>query len=175
MRFFLFFVFLGVPLIEIGLFIAVGSRIGIFPTLALCVGTALLGSVLVRQQGLSTLARLRAELDAGHMPATQLAEGAAILAGGLLLITPGFFTDTCGFLLLLPPTRRLIIAWLGRYLGDKIEIIHGGPGRPGGPGGQSGPYRRDEQDSVIIIEGEAEEIGPQDTDGEPNPESPWRR
>jgi UPF0716 protein FxsA len=166
MRLILFFAFLVVPLIEIGLFIAVGSRIGIFPTLALCVLTALIGSVLVRHQGLRTMARLQDELNAGRMPTMELAEGAAILAGGLLLITPGFFTDTLGFILLVPGSRRWVIRKLAAHLGGRVHVLHPWP--------DMAPTHHHED---IIIEGEAEDITEEgDLGGGPrNPDSPWRR
>lgn len=149
----LFLVFLVIPLVEIALFVLVGGRIGIFPTLATCVLTALVGAVLVRQQGLATLARLQKEMERGEMPALALGEGLAILASGLLLMTPGFFTDGIGFTLLFPPARRAIVKYVWKYIGGKINIM----GMPGGPNGRpQGPPR--DANGNIIIDIEAEEI-----------------
>ena len=108
----LFLVLVGVPIIEIGLFIELGGFLGLWPTLAIVVATALLGSVLLRAQGLSTLEELKRSAETGQNPAKPLAHGALILAAGLLLLTPGFFTDSIGFLLMVPPVRAVIIRWV---------------------------------------------------------------
>ena len=108
----LFAVFLIVPLIEVWLLVTVGSLIGAGWTIFLIVLTAVIGAALVRAQGLSTLARSQESLRQGELPAVELLEGAALLLAGALLLTPGFFTDTIGFVLLVPPLRRRIIrAW----------------------------------------------------------------
>ncbi len=105
----LFAVFLVVPLIEVWLLVTVGGSIGAGWTIFLVVLTAVVGAALVRAQGLSTLARSQELLRQGELPAVELLEGVALLIAGALLLTPGFFTDTVGFLLLLPPLRRRII------------------------------------------------------------------
>lgn len=106
----LFMLFLVVPLVEIWLLITVGSAIGAGWTVFLVVLTAVIGAVLVRAQGLSTLARSQALLRQGELPAIELLEGAALLVAGALLLTPGFFTDAVGFALLVPWLRRRFIA-----------------------------------------------------------------
>jgi len=108
----LFLVLVGVPIIEIGLFIELGGLLGLWPTLAIVIITAFLGSVLLRTQGLSTLEELRRTAETGQSPAGPMAHGALILAAGLLLLTPGFFTDSIGFLLMVPAIRSLVIRWL---------------------------------------------------------------
>jgi len=108
----LFLVLVAVPIIEIGLFIQLGGFIGLWPTLAIVVATALLGSLLLRTQGLSTLEELRRSTETGQNPAGPLAHGALILVAGLLLLTPGFFTDSIGFLLMVPPVRAVLIRWV---------------------------------------------------------------
>ena len=85
-----------------------------FNTLLLVVATAVLGAWLVRQQGFQTLANIRNQMNAGHLPAMEMAEGVALLFAGALLLTPGFLTDTIGFCLLAPPIRRAWIKYLGR-------------------------------------------------------------
>ena len=105
----LFLVFLAVPLAEIYLLIQIGSVIGAGWTIALVVGTALLGAVLVRTQGVSTIRRVQQNMERGQLPAMDLLEGLALLVAGALLLTPGFFTDAFGFLLLTPPLRRAAI------------------------------------------------------------------
>ncbi|MBF0219587.1 MAG: FxsA family protein [Gammaproteobacteria bacterium] len=98
--------FIIIPIIEIYLLLSVGSIIGVFPTIALIFATAMLGVTLLRHQGLATLKRAQEALQRQEIPTTLLIEGVMILIAGLLLITPGFFTDSIGFLLLLPPLRR---------------------------------------------------------------------
>ena len=100
---------IAIPLIEIYLLIQIGSLIGVLPTILLVVLTAVLGAALLRQQGLATLRRLRASLDRGELPAIEILEGVSLLVGGALLLTPGFFTDMIGFLLLLSASRRAIV------------------------------------------------------------------
>ena len=103
------FLFLVVPIVEIYLLIQVGSVIGALPTILAVVATAVIGAYLLRQQGMSTLARFQQNMANGKMPTTELAEGVLLLLGGAFLMTPGFFTDTIGFLFLIPCSRRFII------------------------------------------------------------------
>lgn len=98
--------FIAVPLIEIGLFIQVGGWLGLWPTLLIVVITAIAGTWLVRSQGSQTLRQLQTSLRDFNDPTEPLAHGAMILFAGALLLTPGFFTDAIGFLLLFPPFRR---------------------------------------------------------------------
>ena len=106
--------FLIVPIIEIYLLIQVGGVIGAIPTVFLVVFTAVLGALLLRQQGFATLGRVQASMARGELPALQLLEGVLLLFGGALLLTPGFFTDAIGFVCLIPPLRQGLIAWAMR-------------------------------------------------------------
>jgi len=108
----LFFLFVAVPIIEIALFIQVGDLIGLFPTLLIVIATAALGTWLVRGQGLATLSTLRNQVNNFQNPTQQLAHGAMILFAGALLLTPGFFTDGFGFLLLVPRFRDFAFDYL---------------------------------------------------------------
>jgi UPF0716 protein FxsA len=103
--------FIVVPIVEITIFIQVGGWIGLWPTIGLVILTALAGSALVRAQGLGTLRRLQASLAEGRDPMGPIAHGALILVAGVLLLTPGFFTDAVGIALLLPPVRSAMIRW----------------------------------------------------------------
>ena len=107
----LFLIFVGVPILEIVLFIKVGGLIGVLPTLALCFLSAIAGVALMRRQGLQALERLRASVERGGDPVGPIAHGALILVAGVLLVVPGFFTDAVGLLLLIPAVRRQVIAW----------------------------------------------------------------
>jgi len=150
MRFFLL-IFIVIPLVEIWLLIEVGSHIGAFPTVALIVLTAVVGVFLIRLQGLTTLMRAQGRMAAGEMPAQEMAEGMVLALCGLCLLIPGFATDALGFIGLVPPVRRYLIApWLNRRTHWRQ-----GPGGPRGPGGPDsgrtleGEYRReDDQDSL---------------------------
>jgi UPF0716 protein FxsA len=112
--------FVAVPLAEIALFLAVGRRIGVLPTLVIVLATAVIGASLVSRQGRGELARARTTLMAGAFPSAELAHGAMILLAGALLLTPGFITDTAGFLLLVPPVRERVRAWLARRYGRGV-------------------------------------------------------
>ena len=108
----LFSIFLLVPVIEIYLLIKVGGLLGAFPTIFLIVFTAVLGAWLLRIQGFSTLQRVQQSFSNGKIPAIEMMEGLVLAVAGALLLTPGFFTDTIGFILLVPVCRRWIIKWL---------------------------------------------------------------
>ena len=109
----LFLTFLLVPVLEIYLLIEIGSLIGAVWTVTAVVGTAALGAGLVRRQGLAALARFRSATQAGELPAVTIIEGLALLVAGAFLLTPGFFTDLVGFLLLTPPLRQFLVRrWL---------------------------------------------------------------
>lgn len=107
--------FLAIPIVEIYLLIQVGSMIGVFPTILMVIGTAVLGAFLLRQQGLSTLARFQNNMAQGQLPAMEMLEGIILLVGGALLMTPGFFTDTIGFLCLFPFSRRMMVHFLIKH------------------------------------------------------------
>jgi UPF0716 protein FxsA len=104
--------FLAIPVIEIYLFIQVGGLIGVWPTLALVLLTAIIGTLLVRSQGTEVLMQLRRSLAELSDPSEHLAHGAMILFAGALLLTPGFFTDVLGFALLIPAVRLAAFRWL---------------------------------------------------------------
>jgi UPF0716 protein FxsA len=143
--------FIAVPLAEIGLFIAIGGRIGVGWTLALIVLTAVLGAWMIRLQGFAVLARAQRALAGGELPVAEVFEGLCLLVAGALLVTPGFLTDFLGGLLLVPPLRALAYRQLRRRLDLRVT--------PAGPAGPRGP----------IVDGEFEEL----TDP-PAPDAPGR-
>jgi len=114
----LFLLFVGVPVLEIALFLQVGGWVGMWPTLGIVILTAAVGTVLVRSQGLAQLAKLQNSFQEMRDPTETLAHGAMVLASGLLLLTPGFFTDAVGFALLVPGIRTVIL----RYVRSKIRV-----------------------------------------------------
>ncbi|SFK27192.1 FxsA family protein [Methylophaga sulfidovorans] len=111
---FLFLLFLIVPIVEIYVLIQVGDVIGALPTVLLVVATAVLGVFLLRLQGFQTLQRAQQSLASGQIPATEMLEGVCLVIAGAMLLTPGFVTDTLGFLLLVPGIRRSVIKQMAK-------------------------------------------------------------
>ena len=152
----LFALLIAVPIIEIALFIEVGGAIGLWPTLAIVILTAAAGAALLRLQGRGALIDLRRSIAGGGDPAKALAHGALVLVAGVLLLTPGFFTDALGFALLVPGVRSAVIAWGARRFaaGDMTAHVHvssfeaAARGRPRAEDG--------------VIDGEFQEIDPRD-------------
>lgn len=128
MLFRLFLLFSVIPVIELYLLIRVGKTIGALPTVVLLLLISFLGAWLVRHQGFAILRTIQSELAAGRIPAASLLDGAVVLAGGILLLTPGFFTDLLGLFFLIPATRAMIKQYLGLWLQKKLSsgqiIIH---------------------------------------------------
>lgn len=108
----LILIFVGVPVLEIAVFIQAGNIFGLWPTLAAILATAIIGGALIRAQGLATVARARQSLNQGQAPVREVFTGICLLLAGALLLTPGFLTDSVGFLLLIPPVRQVLGAWL---------------------------------------------------------------
>jgi UPF0716 protein FxsA len=148
------FLLLVIPMLEIGVFIVIGSQIGVFPTLGMIVLTAIIGSILLRIQGFGLVTRMRGELDQGRVPGRDLVHGVMILLAGVLLLTPGFVTDTIGFLLFVPAFRDIV--W--RFARDRVQIVTPEAGGPGEPS-RHGSHTIDLSD---------EEYSAAD-----NPDSPW--
>ncbi len=119
----LFLLFLIVPIIEIAILIKIGEIVGVGYTIFLVIGTAVLGAALLRNQGLSTLAKVQMNMDEGILPATELVEGLILLVAGALLLTPGFFTDVFGFIALIPGIRKNIAKHLlSNFIQSRVEI-----------------------------------------------------
>jgi len=115
--------FITIPLVEIAILIKIGKIIGAGYTIALVIGTAFLGVSLLRIQGISTLAKVQANVNRGQLPATELIEGLILLISGVLLLTPGFFTDMLGFLMLVPMLRqRLAETFFVNFMKNRINI-----------------------------------------------------
>ncbi len=114
----LLILFIVVPIIEIGLFIQVGGFLGVWPTIALVLITAMVGASLVRSQGIRTLLNVQSRLQKGQLPAQQILEGVLLAVAGVLLLTPGFMTDALGMVVLLPIPR----AMLAKYLMARVVV-----------------------------------------------------
>lgn len=126
--------FIVVPLVELYVIIQVGETIGALATIAVMLVVSLVGAWLARHEGTSVLGRIRDQLDAGRLPTDELIDGALVLAGGLLLLTPGFVSDAVGILALFPPTRALARMYLRRRF-RVVTIAQWGSGPARGPGG----------------------------------------
>ena len=112
----LLLLFILIPLLEIWLFILLGGFIGVYPTLLIILLTAVLGTFLVKTQGINVLKEIQNKFNELENPTEPIVHGAMILFAGALLLTPGFFTDTVGFLLLLPNVRKVAFFWLKNKL-----------------------------------------------------------
>lgn len=130
----LFIAFVVVPLVEIYVLIQVGQVIGAWWTILLLVLDSILGTWLIRREGTRTWHALRQALQTGRMPARELADGALILVGGTLMLTPGFVTDALGILLILPVTRPFARRLLTRLVAQRLlppNATRPGPGSDG--------------------------------------------
>ncbi len=140
----LLLLFIGLPLFELYFLIQVGSELGAIPTIALSVFTAVLGGMLVRVQGITTLMRVRATLERDEVPAVEMLEGALLLVAGFFLLLPGFFTDFVGFLCLIPSVRRAMVLFFLRRSGTMRKPPPTGGARPPGPKVIEGEFRRED-------------------------------
>lgn len=172
-------IFIAVPIIEIAAFIKIGDLIGLWPTIACIIFTAVAGTVILRQQGLHVLRQAQEAMQRDQLPVDSVINGAFLLIAGALLLTPGFFTDAIGFILLIPPARVMIAKFVWNRLRGKVHIYQSGMRTEthsrGSPHDRRGP----------IIEGEAVEIkttnaAKNDNDADATPPgkikpSPWNK
>ncbi|WP_346893034.1 FxsA family protein [uncultured Roseibium sp.] len=148
------------PLIEISVFIWVGGAIGVLPTVLLTILTAVAGTLMLRQQGLSLVMRMQSELDAGRVPGKDMMHGAMIVIASLLLLIPGFVTDAIGLLLFIPPVRDM----LARFIISRsdVVVVQGGS-----------HYRREEGVVDLDEEDWSRTDGETSAKGPTNRISPW--
>lgn len=153
--------FLVVPLLELYVIIQVGQVIGAGWTIVVLLAISAAGAWLVRHEGQRAWQALRTAIEAGRMPDRELADGALLLIGGTLLLTPGFLTDVVGFFLLLPVTRPLARRWLAYVISRRVLRL-GGPVT--GPRRQ-GRYKQDPYEPPRVVPGEVvrdeDQPGPQ--------------
>ena len=121
MIFRLFLLFTLVPIIELMILIDLGTSIGLAPTLGVVILTGALGAWAARTQGFYVVSRIQAEMAAGRLPGAEMVEGAMVLVGGVLLLTPGLLTDAAGFALMVPAVRAVVRGWLMRKFEKMIE------------------------------------------------------
>ncbi|HEU4894783.1 MAG TPA: FxsA family protein [Acidimicrobiia bacterium] len=121
MRF--FGVFALIAVLEMATFFWVQSWIGLGWALGIALATALIGSYLVKRAGLSVLGRMRSKVDQGRLPGRELSDGATVLVAGAFLISPGFITDTLGFLLLVPAVRDLVYRFVTKRFSTRVTVF----------------------------------------------------
>ena len=171
------------PLAEIAAFIQVGDLIGLWPTLATVVATAVIGSILLRHQGLRTLKEIQRQLHDGQLPVDEMLAGLCLFAAGLLLLTPGFITDAIGFALLIPAVRLWVARRVRARLGQRI-VVQAGGSHPGPPfsGGERSPGTGEPRGRSgaghpgAVIDGSFETVDdPSRSDEPPVDDSRWGR
>ena len=130
--------FIVVPIVELYVIIQIGGLIGVWPTIALLLADALLGSLLLRHQGRGAWRRFNLALAERRFPGREVADGLLIAIGGTLLLTPGFVTDIVGLIFLIPPTRAIIRRLMRGYVGRRFIVVGAsGPAGPAGPAAAS--------------------------------------
>lgn len=144
----LFALFVAVPIIEIALFILLGETIGLLPTLLGILVTAVIGSFVIRVQGLSLLMKIQSLTNAGQFPAKEVAEGVMLAIAGVLLLTPGYFTDFFGFLLLVPTIRTAVY----HHLKSRVDVQGFATSTTSSGFSTKGPHNLDDPDVVDLDE-----------------------
>jgi UPF0716 protein FxsA len=164
---FLLLLFLLLPIAEIYVIVQVGGAIGIWPTLALLILDGFAGAWLARSQGRTAWDRFNRALSEGRVPARETFDGAMIILGGALLLTPGFLTDIVGFALLIPPSRDLLRALTARLARRRVSFawrVASPPPRPAGPGPRAPGRSYDYEGSAREVTEPAAELPPADPD-----------
>lgn len=156
----LFVLVLGLPLLEIALFVVIGGWIGLWATLAIVLGTGVVGVSIIRRSGMRAMADLQGALQAVRTPMGPMADRVVVMMAGILLILPGFFTDATGLLLLIPPLRAVLIA----AVASRVTVASAG-------------YGAQARRGADVIDGEFFEATPDIDQGSENrlPPSGWTR
>src|SRR5215207_9934593 len=116
----LFILFIVVPILELYVLIQIGQSIGVLPTIALLIADSVLGAALMRSQGRAAWLRFNTAIAEGRVPGREVIDGALVIFGGALLLTPGFLSDILGLILLIPPTRAVVRTVLVRRFGARV-------------------------------------------------------
>ena len=156
--------FVALPVLDVLSLIKAGDLWGFWPTVGLVVGTGIVGTAIVRHQGLSIGQQVRQSLNAGRLPVVEAFDGACVLVAGGLLLFPGLASDVLAVALLLPPLRALLrrsIAWRLRRSGQVVVWRHEFPGPAAGASSPGGPSAR--RPGEVVIEGEFEPVEPPPT------------
>jgi UPF0716 protein FxsA len=164
--FFLIVLFIVVPIAELYVIVQVGQAIGIWPTLALLLADALLGSFLLKHQGRGAWRRFNEALAQRRFPGKEVVDGLLIVVGGTLLLAPGFITDIAGLILLIPPTRAIVRSLLRRFTIGRFLVVGmpgGGSFGTGGSPGERRPSRDYDFDATaeeVPVNGDRRELPP---------------
>ena len=162
------FLLLVIPIVEIATFIAIGGQIGIGLTLLMIMVTAIIGSILLRVQGLGLIRKIQTKFANGQVPGRALGDGAIIVVAGLLLLTPGFVTDAIGFLLFVPPFRNTIFA----FVASRVKVVGlGGLGMDPFAQQHQNPRANPQEPDGPTIDLDDDQFSSEPS--KPNPESPW--
>jgi len=168
--------FIVVPILELYVIIQIGGLIGIWPTLALLLADAVLGSLLLRHQGRGAWERFNRALAERRFPGREVADGLLIAIGGTLLLAPGFLTDIVGLLFLIPPTRAIVRGLMKRLVGRRILLMGGPAGTAYGAASAGsrayGYARRDPRGPAESTNGSAREYDVEGTAEEIDPDDP---
>ena len=174
MRLLLVLAFVAVPLVELAVVLQVRTAIGLGPTLLLLLAVSLVGAAVVRREGSRAWRAFRGAVASGRPPATEVADGAMLLVGGTLLLTPGFVTDIVGLVLVLPPTRALLRRRLTAHVARRLVVHTLGvdplAGRRPAPRRAAGPPRAGTRSpgGPRVVDGEAVHPAHRDGDGTPS-------
>jgi len=160
MAFIALIAFILVPIVEIAVFIEVGGRIGMWSTIGIVILTAIIGTALLRHQGLSVLFRIQENLQANRMPVQELFDGVCLVVAGALLLTPGFVTDAVGFALFVAPFRRWLAGEIGKRVMARAEVHYTSQTYSTGPG--AGPHP-----DGPVIDGEFRDVTDEDSKAPP--------
>jgi UPF0716 protein FxsA len=166
MPFLLIVLFVVVPIAEIYVLLQIGHAIGALPTIALLIADSVLGAALMRSQGRAAWLRLNAALAEGRVPGREVMDGALVILGGALLLTPGFLSDALGLVLLLPPTRAIVRRVLLRRFAGRIVAgaTSGAQARMFGFGARPGRAGRRGAGQDDVVDGSATDVDPRRTE-----------
>jgi len=158
MRIALLLVFIAVPLLEIALLIKAGNSLGFWPTLSIVIFTAVLGTVMLRWQGLSVMMRAEETLRKGRMPVESVADGVFLLLAGAFLLTPGLLTDGIGFAFLVPGVRRWLGSKILRGLSQRMGLDDLDDTQGPSAGASRHPRSGRDRSGNIVIDGDYKDL-----------------
>ncbi len=166
----LFIILVGVPIAEIAVLVKVGGIIGFWQTIGTVILTALIGTHLLRQQGLAILKKAQASIDENRFPVDEVFDGLCLLLAGVLLLTPGFITDAIGLALFVARFRAVLRFGLQRVLAARGNFHVSGTGHPDGPFPGDRPY----PGNGPILDGDFEDVTENKSDA-PRPGLPGKQ